>query len=518
MSLRTSYRRALCVGALVLAAACGDSPTGGGTGTPPVQPPTSTAPAITAAAITASGAGVLTGTNLDQLPTTVIVDGRSITATSRTATEIRFVLPALRECETDGRPVSIAVGALTFTAPLNAPGAVEMAAGESRVLSDTDLSCLRLPAADQDYVLTVLNPVIRYLDGDTLHHFLSFRTGPDAAVNASETPSLQRSADAAALARHLALEAAVLPSIAGEFGSDPVPFDPTYPTAQVGETVRFVDGVQLEKISDRCSIPKSEVPTYPAEIAVISGDLVVAVDLRLANAAEYLSPAGKKHLQVAADIAGPVLDRVFRDIFDPEYRDLQGAGGRRYAVIAYPWAQAAAIGGDGITNLPTRWCRHSSEMSATFYFASSFPTSGDPRFLASVMVHEFGHTATAITAWRNPNHTMGTGFLTEPWAMVSQELAARITSNQEWDAGFAKLGPIDPYDRTYMAGFWAGNGSPLQGKSPWGRFAGYTVGPGLLMYARESAGTPPFRRVPAAELCFSGSTPAGTTGGRRSPR
>jgi hypothetical protein len=124
-------------------------------GNPP--PPTST---ITSVSLTAGGDGVINGTDLDRLPATLTLDGVIVTPTSRSATEVRFPMPTLRACETDGRPVTVSFGGLTRTTDaLEVPGALTLAVGESRVLTRAEMDgCLELAAGPGMYVLTALHP------------------------------------------------------------------------------------------------------------------------------------------------------------------------------------------------------------------------------------------------------------------------------------------------------------------------------------------------------------------------
>ena len=145
----------------LLVPSCGRSPTGGRG-----DPPDRTA-RISGATLVAAGEGVVMGTDLDLVAATLTVDGRAVVPSARSRTEIRFAMPPARACEGDGRQILITAGALSYTARLSVPSVLRMEPGESRLLSRDLLgaACLQLPAADESFVLTALNPALDEASG-----------------------------------------------------------------------------------------------------------------------------------------------------------------------------------------------------------------------------------------------------------------------------------------------------------------------------------------------------------------
>ncbi|MDF1504621.1 type VI secretion system ATPase TssH [Roseisolibacter sp. H3M3-2] len=100
-----------------------------------------------------------------------------------------FRVPSLRACETDMRTVQVsAEGAAPVGAVVRVAPSLALRPGESRVLTPDDLQCLRLPAADEDYVLSAANLAIPTAEVESPRTLLAVRvlgTGDAAAAGAA---------------------------------------------------------------------------------------------------------------------------------------------------------------------------------------------------------------------------------------------------------------------------------------------------------------------------------------------
>jgi hypothetical protein len=81
---------------------------------------------------------------------------------ARSDSVVEFRVPSMRACESDMRVVKVSadgsapVGAVVRVAP-----SVSLRPAESRVLTQADLQCLRIPAADEDYILAAAGRRLR---------------------------------------------------------------------------------------------------------------------------------------------------------------------------------------------------------------------------------------------------------------------------------------------------------------------------------------------------------------------
>ena len=247
------------------------------------------------ARVRGSGLTHLRALRLDGVPATELV--------ARSDSVAEFRVPSLRACETDMRAVQVsAEGSADGAAPIGtvvrvAPS-VTLGPAESRVLTAGDLQCLRLPAADEDYVLSAANLAIPTAELETERPLVSVRllgTG-DAAGPTLASSSDARGPFAALSARgaDTSLEPAMpdvaaLAALTGSYAQAPAPFDPRYATAGVGDTLRFVDW--RSGAPGICQQPADAVPSFPAQVIAVSGRVAVVVDLRHPLAAAYLDPA-----------------------------------------------------------------------------------------------------------------------------------------------------------------------------------------------------------------------------------
>ncbi|HLL85652.1 MAG TPA: hypothetical protein VK420_23470, partial [Longimicrobium sp.] len=362
----------MLVAAAALSSCGGD---GGGVVDPPPSPPQPPSPtpafALTSVQPLVPGATVrLTGTAFNTgLPAALTVDGQSVPVSRLSDTEATFVVPAaFRACETDGRKVAVTAAAATLQGTLDLPDTVALAPGQSQLLAAAEVACLKLPAADQDYVLTALNledyPIsvdpsapapVRALLNLTTH------TAAGGEPTGSFTPSVPMV--------HRVWRPSPYDPPRAILSANPTPFDPTYATAKVGDQVRFVDWARASAINGNpCSVDRTTAPSYAAQIIAIAGDaahnveVVIAADLRHPGAADELSDGGRQFWTKAAALSAPLLIATMRAIFDRAFEPLAG-GGRRVYVLIGSTSGAAAIDSDGSTGSLQASCPLASEMT-----------------------------------------------------------------------------------------------------------------------------------------------------------
>lgn len=467
--------------AMVLGVSCGDVPT------ERVVP--ARTPVIASASVQAGGEGVILGSDLDLLPTQISVDGSAVTTVLHSHGELRFVTPPGRQCEVDGRPLAIRAGSLSYTASLTVSTAVQLATGESRVLTLADLTrCLPLPAGNQSYVITALNPSTA--EGPSSTRLLTLRTWT------AGSPAVRAPAVAPAASQRSPREPGTLVSARVVTGTDryvdfPEPFDQRYATAVVGDTVLWVDfrSPSWYANSGICDQPRTIVPTFGAVVAAVSssGRTVIAYDARTAHAEAWRSPATQARLQRLAEIAERWTVPAVREVYGPTFEPVKGGGGRWWHLFRTGVSQPTV----DQAGLPRSMCPHFSEVATTL--APDSPPTADAQVevLAGIMAHEYGHHAADVYAVRAWGNVFGRGVpgwpgIGESWAQTIQETAARLASGQSTGARFDALTPGSgiPYADFYSSGW--GERSDL---SPWAGGRGpYEHGTRLLMFLRETWG------------------------------
>lgn len=368
----------------------------------------------------------VTGTALDRL-TALSVDGQPVTPFEVSGGTARFVVPQMRSCETDGREVQVRASADTANRSLNAtikvPSVVALRAGEVRVLSRTEIEgCLQLPAADHDYVLQLVNPTISATS--TMRTMASVRSWTGGAAALSRSPSRSPTSSGPLPEGSSDYVRPASNSVQPTFAASPTPFDPEYATAQVGDTVRFVDWKVPGGVS--CSTVRDSAPYYEAVVVGVAGKTVIVLDLRNAGIKEQL--ADSAWYARGARGADPLLIPTSREVFDPAFETLKGGGGRFFAIVS-DRAGNAGVSSDGGTGGLQSQCALASEMVTVMVGAHSNRTAQMSRNLANILVHEFAHNAHWITDFRHGYRTYGTVW-TEPFAVVAEGEALRIALNQ----------------------------------------------------------------------------------------
>lgn len=480
--MKTSTAAGLTLIAVILA--CGD-PTGGG---PPPQPEN---PAITSSVLTAGGEGVLQGTHLDKLTGPVAVDGVPVTPTSRSASEIRFAMPAGLACEVDGRPVAVQAGTLAHTGRLAVPGTLALQVGESRVLPRTEMGtlCLQLPAGSERYVLTALNPGTDPAPAPEVLFTVRSWTGAGAGTAAASV----RAAGSAATDRHPEPRRAATVG-PHRYAENPAPFDARYATATVGDTLPWIDW--WRSLSPNCEGPRELIPTIPIVVAAVSasGKTVIAFDARSAKGQEWTSSAVRARLTRAAEMMDRWAVAAVREAMDRDYQPLKGAGGRWFHVFRTDVPGWTIDGNDA----PQTGCRYSSEVPSTIGPDGPPQYDSQAEYLAGLAIHEYAHHAEyvyRIRRWGAITPPMrvsnGWGSAGEAWAQTVQETAARLASGQPTGARYAALDAPNsnvPYADFYLNGYGESPEQSLWGITPGRRGGYYDQGTRFLMFLRERWG------------------------------
>jgi hypothetical protein len=471
--------------ALLASLSCGE-PTGGG---PPPQPEN---PAISASVLTSGGEGVLQGTHLDKLTGTITVDGVAVTPTARSQAEIRFPMPPGRACEVDGRPIAVQAGSLSHTGQLEVPGTLALQVAESHVLTRAEMAtlCLQLPAGNDRYVLTALNPSLEPAPAPDLLFTVRSWTGAGGVAGAASS----RAPLADGAAGHLAPRSAVAAAGTHQYSESPAPFDPRYATAVVGDTLPWVDwwGSRLPN----CGGPRDQVPTIDIVIAAVSasGKTVMAVDRRSTRAQLWMSPEVRVRLTRAAEIMEKWAVAAVRESMDRSFQPVKGAGGRWFHVFRTDVPRWTIDNNDA----PQTACRYSSEMPSTVGPDVIPEYDSQVEYLAGLLIHEYGHHAATVYSIRRwgsytPPMRVNTGWSAagEVWAQTVQETASRLGSNQPTAARYAPLETTNsgiPFTDFYLNGYGGSSTQSLWSITPGSRGGYYDQGTRFLMYLRERWG------------------------------
>ena len=422
----------------------------------------------------------------------LLVDGVVATElVARSDSVAEFRVPSMRACETDMRAVKVSADTTTaaIAAVVRVPPSVSLRPAESRVLTEDDLRCLRLPAADEDYVLSAANlgvPTAATESPRTLVSVRLFGTGD------STTSAVASSSDAGEpLAPFFARGAATpvepampeLATLTGNYSQAPVPFDPRYATAVAGDTLRFVDWFSGKP--DICHQPAESVPSFQAKVVAVSGRVAVVVDLRHPLAAAYLDPAKIGWLRDAAAITDRLLLPTMRSLFDPDFQPLAGGGGRFYVLLgSLGFGTGFAYDGP----LPTvnvasqASCPRASELVVSLHSADrlALPQNQNPGYAAGVFLHEYAHNADLLTSRRDRTASI----LNEGLATIAMETASRIGSGQPLRARQSRVGSDAPWPFESAFGMWGTE--PALG--PWQSNGRYGANARMLLFLRELAG------------------------------
>jgi hypothetical protein len=272
-------------------------------------------------------------------------------------------------------------------------------------------------------------------------------------------------------------------ALTGNYSQAPVPFDPRYATAVVGDTLRFVDW--FSGAPQICNQPAESVPSFKAKVVAVSGTVVVVVDLRHQSAAAFLEPGKLGWLRDAAAMADRLLLPTMRSLFDADYVRPAGGGGRFYVLLG-SLANATGFAYDG--PLPTvniasqASCPRASEMVVSLHSAERFalPQYQNAGYAAGVFLHEYAHNADLRTSRRDRTASI----LNEGLATLAMETASRIGSDQPLRARHSGVGSDAPLPFEGAIGMW-GTESAL---GPWQSNGRYGANARMLLFLRELAG------------------------------
>jgi len=453
----------------------------------PVPPP----PAITLTSVDTLRPGQVArvrGSGFIELKT-LLLDGVAATELVVTSDSVaEFRVPSMRACETDMRVAKVSTaGATPLNAIVRVPASISLEPAESRVLGADDLKCLRLPAASQDYVLSAANlqePTGQTEVMRTLVHVRTLGTGEAGAAPAPATfPSFRGGTPFEPIMPEAG-------AFDGAYADAPVPFDPRYATAVVGETLRFVDWFSAEPTGPDlppqpiCFEDPATVPSFEARVVAVSGKVVVVVDMRHPNAPAFLESTNLGWLQQAAAMTDRLLLPTMRSLFDPDYQPPAGGGGRFYVMLGNFASGGFAYDGSlpAVTVSPQELCPRASEMVVSTVSASwlAAPQNQNVGQVAGLFLHEYAHNADLISSRRGRTQSI----LNEGLATLAEETASRIGSGQPIHARHAAVGIDGPMLTGAALGLWGTQ--PDQG--PWQFNGRYAANARMLLFLRELAG------------------------------
>ncbi len=402
-----------------------------------------------------------------------------------------FRVPSVRTCETDKRLVKVAAD---DSQPINgvvrvAPS-ISLNVAESRVLTAADLQCLRLAAADEDYVLSAANTTLPTAEMEAQRPLVAVRalgTGDGAATLASSTAGGARGSLELGGARTLLEPATFGQSVVNSsYSQSPIPFDPKYATAVVGDMLRFVDW--FSGSAQICNQPAESVPSFNAKVVAVAGRVIVVVDQRQPAAAAFQDPATLGWLRDAAAKTDGLLLPTMRSLFAADFTPLAGGAGRFWVMLGtvpgLPNFGGFAYDGPlGTANIfPQSSCPRSSEMVVTTVNAQvlSSPQNQSVSSVSGLLLHEFAHSADFITSGRGKTSSI----LNEGLATLAEETGSRIASAQPLNARHASVLTDAPAITGAALGMW-GTSSNL---GPWQFNGRYGANARMLLFLRELAG------------------------------
>jgi len=131
-------------------------------------------------------------------------------------------------------------------------------------------------------------------------------------------------------------------------------------------------------------------------------------------------------------------------------------------------------------------CPHSSEMTTVRLNATAWaqPASQNASRLAGLLIHEYAHNAEARVHLRAGRPSTSAWFLSEAWATLAEETAARLASGQAEGAVQSKVTAQMPNPGSVFLGLWG----KQEAAGPWQVAGRYTVSAQMLMFLRELKG------------------------------
>lgn len=431
--------------------------------------------------------GVLRGTNLRAI-TTLTIDGQTAALADAADTELRFTVPSLRPCETDGRVVEIvANGSIRASGRVAARGRVQLQVGESRIVSPADLSCLSFAGEAAAYVLSA-HSFSRERLNEVFFRLRSYTVAPDT------TPSPFPSFALAAVMPQGEQRFPPLQQVAGsarrlDQAASVTPFDPGYATAQPGDTLAFVDWSKPASVT---ATSRDGVPTYQGVIVAVAGQQVVVLDLRLPDAGTLLQNAAvRERFRRAAELADRYALPAIQAVVDPSATFPAGAGGRVLTIVQElpPGLAGGVSTADLLGTSYSPWVSDIAIVNLSASFAREPNTR--PEVIATTIIHEEAHLADVLAA-RKQGVASAQGWFIEAIAVAVEERAARMAVGLEHQVTPAQAGADGvPAFALRMPDIFAERYSPW---GPVGTGAGatstgaYTRGLRLVLYAMERLG------------------------------
>ena len=422
------------------------------------------------------------------------LDGFEATAlVVRSDSLAEFVVPSMRACETDMRVAKVSAdGSAPITGVVRVGPSISLRPAESRVLTADDLKCLRLTAADEDYVLSAANLGVPVADLEFQRMLVAVRllgTGDGTASTLASSDLGLTHAPFSAREVGTSMEPPMpqAAALTGNYSQAPAPFDPRYASAVAGDTLRFVDWFSGQP--QICNQPAESVASFSAKVVAVSGSVAVAVDLRHPAAAAYLDPAKLGWLRDAAAMTDRWLLPTMRSLFDADYLPPAGGGGRFYLMLgSLPAAFEGFTGFAYDGPLPTvnvasqASCPRASEMVVSTISAErlALPEYQNASFAAGIFLHEYAHNADLRTSRRDRTASI----LNEGLATLAEETASRIASGQPLRARHSGVGSNAPVLSGGALGMWGTQ--PALG--PWQSNGRYGTNARMLLFLREMAG------------------------------
>lgn len=434
------------------------------------------------------GTAVLRGSALQGLQS-LQVDGMTASFQVVSDNEVHVQVPTAQACDVDGRSVDlVANGTYRKSGRLELSSTVRLAVGESRILSVQELLCLQFPARREGYVLSLHN----HAEGEGAERVFSFRTIADSSFLAQASRAGTKDLSLLEDSHHpapgfpSALAAGLGNDNAGAvFSAAPTPedaFDPTYATANVGERIRLVDwwntGAYLQ----------DPAAVYEAVVVAVEGGQLVAVDARLANHAEFLTPAVREKYVQAARIAERYMQPAIRAVINPAYEPLGGAGGRTLTILRdfrdFGGPAAGTISNSDLRPKSVPGAQWSSGAPVLYLDVRTRDLA--PGEIAGVAIHEAAHVADIQPHWWGEGGRSA-GWYMEAVADAVVETATRMALGTETEADFSRV-DAQTMPRSTKFSFPSMAPTPLeQGLSR------YTFGAKILLYVRERMGQAGFQ-------------------------
>lgn len=427
------------------------------------------------------GRAEVSGKNLDEI-SRLVVDDAEVTFEALSSARGEFDLPRTRDCETDGRRVTIEVNdSISEVGQMEVDSVTELEVGESRVLSADEYECLKLGRGMEHYVLSVadfrtdhgddVSPYKLVARGSGLRGDVDLSIGGEDLVESEHAHSHSSLAGAGDGSGDGVAEASSRP---GE-GPSEGQFD-DYAGAEVGDTVKMVDWLNVDSRTIQEAGERDEVPTYDGIVAAVEGRHIVILDTNSSLAVQVLDNSqALENLRQGAKIADELTRPAVRSVFGPDFDYADGAEGRIVTLVTDLGRR-----GGGVLNVEQDVHNHrwASGMATGLLDSAFVLGSSTGESLARVMIHEFGHAADAYRrvpiakemGIESPRPTTSVGFYREAVAVTVEDAAARLAqSGQLRDAPEAEHGDLrSGLDRIENPLDHAGE------NSPWGEHPSYT--------------------------------------------